>query len=384
MPNKFDIMSKCIEFAKKAAGMTKTNPLVGAAIVKNGKISYGIHERYGGPHAEVNAIENAGENVCGAELFVTLEPCSTYGKTPACIDLIKSSGIKKVYIGVLDPNPSHSGRGVELLKSLGIETESGVMAQECAELIEDFVKAQKFSLPYVTIKAAMSADGKIALENGDSKWITGDESRRYVHKMRGQSDAVLTGIGTVLADNPMLNDRRDTACHQPVRVVLDSLCRLPVTSSLAKTASEIPVISYVSDKADTDKINALKDIGVDIEVAETNELGINIEYVLRSLYGRGFMNVMVEAGNRLNGAFFDGKSADRLELFIAPKIIGGERSVSVIGGSGVPSINSCVSFHSYDINKCGNDIRISAKLKDYSASIVNFTYDFIGKQCLRV
>ena len=244
---------------------------------------YGIHEKYGSFHAEINAIKNAGEDVSGCELFVTLEPCSTYGKTPPCVEKIISSGIKKVYIGVLDVNPKHRGRGVNILRNAGIEVEYGVLVKECSLLIEDFIKYQTLKLPYVTLKTASSIDGKIACKTGHSKWITGDDARELVHKMRGLSDVVLTGIGTVEADNPLMTDRRKNAVRQPVRAVLDSSLKIDINANIVNSAEYAPVIIYTSENADSSKIMQLNDKNVKvIKVPCVNGM-LDIKEVLYSL-----------------------------------------------------------------------------------------------------
>lgn len=376
MQNKETVMGKCIELARSAKGFTLTNPLVGAAVIKDGKVVYGIHEKYGSNHAEVNAIKNAGENVAGSELFVTLEPCSTYGKTPPCVEKIISSGIKKVYIGVLDINPKHRGQGVNILRNAGIDVEYGILANECSLLIEDFIKYQTMKQPYVTLKTASSIDGKIACRTGHSKWITGEESRNLVHKMRGSSDVVLTGIGTVEADNPLMTDRRNEAVKQPVRAVLDSSLKIDINANIIKSADIAPVIIYTSENADNSKIMQLNDKNIKVvKVADKNGM-LDLEDVLHSLYESGFMNVFVEAGSRINGSFFDKRLVDRLEAFIAPKIIGGNDAVSSIGGFGIDNMNNALTFKDYKITTCGQDILISARINDYTQQAVDFTKNF--------
>lgn len=380
MQNKEDIMSRCVELALGAKGHTKTNPLVGACILKDGRQYFGIHEEYGKAHAEVNAVNNAKDNAYGSEIFVTLEPCSTYGKTPPCVDLIISKGIKKVYIGVLDPNPSHAGRGVNILKKAGIDVEYGILSEKCGILIEDFIKYQKYKKPYVTLKTAVSVDGRIATRTGDSKWITCDESLKAVHKMRGETDCILTGIGTVMADDPLLTDRRDEAVSQPLRAVLDSSCKISLSSKLVKSATESKVVVFTGKNADSRKIADLENAGVEVCLTETDDNGyILLEDVLDKLYSMGIMNVMVESGSRLNGSFFDNNLVDKIEIFMAPKIIGGEKAVSSIGGKGADYLRNVSSFKSWDIMPSGKDIRITARIKDYVTEIVDFTKKFVAE-----
>ena len=376
MQNKEAVMGRCVELARNAKGFTLTNPLVGAAVIKNGQAVYGIHEKYGSHHAEVNAIKNAGEDVAGCELFVTLEPCSTYGKTPPCVEKIISSGIKKVYIGVLDINPKHRGQGVNILKNAGIEVEYGILTEECSLLIEDFIKYQTVKLPYVTLKTASSIDGRIACKTGHSKWITGDNARELVHKMRGFSDVVLTGIGTVEADNPLMTDRRKDAARQPVRAVLDSSLKIDINANMVNSAADAPVIIYTSENADSSKIMQLNDKNVKVIKVPCINGMLDIKEVLHSLYELGYMNVFVEAGSRVNGSFFDKSFLVWLEAFIAPKIIGGKDAISSIGGIGIDNMNEALVFKDYEINTCGKDILISARINDYAAQAVEFTKNY--------
>lgn len=378
------VMKKCIAESRKAKGFTGTNPLVGAAVVKNGNIvSTGIHEAFGGAHAEVNALDNAGVHAKGADLFVTLEPCSTSGKTPPCTDKIIESGIKRVYIGVTDVNPRHNGKGIYKLKEAGIKVFIGPAIKECALLTEDFIKSQTEGLPYVILKTAVSADGKISSFSGDSKWITCEVSRREVHKMRGESGAVLTGIGTVIADDPMLNDRRKNAGRQPLRAVMDAFCRISASSALIKSASEIPVSVYVGSGADKENIKRITDMGAEVLPVSSFGGSLDIREVLASLHRKNIMNVLVEAGGALSGAFFEGGFIDAFEEFVAPKIIGGDAAPGTFGGRG-KELSAACEFCSWKIKKSGEDIRISARLKDYSSFAVAATLAFAEKGlCLR-
>lgn len=372
------LMKLCVANARKAKGFTKTNPLVGAAVVKDGSvIAEGIHEQYGLSHAEVNALNKAGSLAKGADLYVTLEPCSSYGKTPPCTEKIIASGIKRVFIGCVDVNPKHAGTGIDKLRLAGIETVVGVACLDCALLIEDFIKSQKMKLPYVTLKTAVSADGKIAASSGDSKWVTGEKARKLVHDMRSLSDAVLTGIGTVLADNPTLNNRNKNAKRQPSRVVLDSFCRTPVNSNLVKTAAEIPLFIYVCEKAPKDAVRKLEENGAVIETVGLTASGhLDIKSVLESLYTKNIMNVFVEAGSNISGSFNDGGFIDRLEEFIAPKIIGGVSSPCAFGGSGAEVMAEVKKFASASIMKIGEDFLLSARVNDYAKIAVDATTPF--------
>ncbi len=369
------VMKNCISYAKRYAGYTKSNPLVGAAVVKNGEVlSYGAHEYYGGPHAEVNALANAGAEAEGAELYVTLEPCSTYGKTPPCTDAILKAGIKKVYVGVLDPNPEHMLKGVDILRKRGIEVEIGVALTECAALIEDFAKTIIFRQPYVTLKAGMSLDGKVATKTGDSKWITSPQSREEAHRLRSRADAVIVGVGTVLADDPMLNVRLIGEYKQPLRIVIDTNGRLPLTSQLVKTARDLPVIVYTGPDADKENIAALIEQGVHIKEMPLQSGKVDVCKVLDELYiTEKVMNVLVEGGPQISGAFIDNDLVDALKIFVAPKIIGSSESFSVIGGDGVSKLNEIIPFISMDASKVGNDLFVEAVVRKYTTKIITET-----------
>ena len=378
MNNKEEIMSKCIQLAFNGKGYTKTNPLVGAAVIKNGSAIYGIHEEYGKAHAEVNAIKNAGEQVAGSELFVTLEPCSTYGKTPPCVEKIINSNIKKVYVGILDVNSAHAGKGINILKNAGIEVEYGIMAEECSLLIEDFIKFHTYKLPYVTLKTAISLDGRIATHLNHSQWITCEQSRNYVHKMRGETDVVLTGIGTILADDPLMTYRGEKKYSQPVRVILDSSLKIPLDAKIINSVDISPVIIYASEKADIKKIELLKSKNIQVLKVPLENNMLDLHSVLSSLYDLGYMNVMVESGSKINGSFFDKGLVDKLEIFIAPKIIGGENAIPVIGGKGIDYMSEAKILNILNMETCGSDIHITAKINDYTKSVIEFTKNYIA------
>lgn len=411
MNHKNVIMNKCIEEAKKSIGYTKSNPIVGACVYDfetNNEI-YGHHVFYGGPHAEVNAIDKARTHIkdlSKSTIFVTLEPCSTYGKTPPCVEKIIESGIKSVVIGVLDPNPKHAGRGVNILRNAGINVEYGVNALECANILEDFIKFHNYKLPYITLKTAVSIDGKIATRTNDSKWITSSKSREIVHQIRSEHDAVLTGINTVLSDDPLLTDRREIIdlennqdFRQPTRVVLDSNLRIPVESNLLKSLDIAPVIVFAlksnldnKNFNDTfnysfnDKLKELEKLGVKVilvngmdadSIKSQNIVAkLDINEVLKELYNLGYMRVLVEAGREINGSFFDNNLVDRLEQFIAPKIIGGRDSLSAIGGLGIDKLKDAITFKDMYVTNIGEDIRVTGIIKDYSKEVVDFTRNY--------
>lgn len=367
MINPRELMKRCVAKAATAKGFTKTNPLVGAAVVKNGHIvSIGIHENFGDAHAEVNALNSAIGETKGSDLYVTLEPCSSFGKTPPCVDKIIECGIKRVFIGVVDVNSKHAGKGIYRLKEAGIEVKVGIALNECSLLVEDFIKSQTERIPYVTLKTAVSADGKTASFSGDSKWITGLAARKLVHKMRGLADIVLTGIGTVYADDPMLNNRNKNARRQPARAVLDSLCKIPLESALVKSARDIPLFVYVGEDADKENILKISDMGARVITVEGGLGGLDMNSVLKSMYMFDMMNVFVEAGAKVAGTFHDQDMIDRLEEFIAPKLIGGGQAPSAFGGRGTEFVKDARPFLSAKVRKVGEDFLLSARINDYA------------------
>lgn len=367
MINSWELMQRCVARAATAKGFTKTNPLVGAAVVKNGHIvSLGIHEIFGDAHAEVNALNSAVGETTGSDLYVTLEPCSSFGKTPPCVDKIIECGIKRVFIGVVDVNAKHVGKGIYKLREAGVEVKVGVALNECSLLVEDFIKSQTEKIPYVTLKTAVSVDGKTASFSGDSKWITGLASRKLVHKMRGLADVVLTGIGTVYADDPLLNNRNKNARRQPARAVLDSLCKISHESALVKSARDIPLFVYVGQGADKENILKISDLGANVITVASGSCGLDINSVLKSMYHLDMMNVFVEAGARVAGSFHDEDMIDRLEEFIAPKLIGGVEAPSAFGGRGTELVREARPFCSAKVRKIGEDFLLSARIKDYA------------------
>ncbi|MDR0453442.1 MAG: bifunctional diaminohydroxyphosphoribosylaminopyrimidine deaminase/5-amino-6-(5-phosphoribosylamino)uracil reductase RibD [Deferribacteraceae bacterium] len=360
-------MLRAAELALLGKGYTKTNPCVGAVIVQNGEIAgEGWHTAYGAPHAEAEAINCAGYKTEGADLYVTLEPCTTHGKTPPCTDAIIKSGIKRVFAGVPDPNPLHTGVALKTLTERGIEVIYGVEAKLCASLIEDFTKYTLTDLPYVTMKIAQSLDGKITSASGESRWITGQESRNEVHKIRKENDAVLVGIGTVLADNPELTVRNVPSDRQPVRVILDSGCKIPPDSKLVTSTDLAETILFTTNRASDKKVSQLRDYGVNVIVKDK----LTVYEVLTELGALNIMNVLAEGGASVFASFLAEKQADMLHLFIAPILIGGKSSKDSIGGSGAAFLKDAPKVTDVKISNAGDDIWLRGKLNDYTGKVL--------------
>lgn len=312
-------MEEALKLARGGAGSVSPNPLVGCVITRGDKIiGRGWHGRYGGPHAEVEAVMDAG-CVKGAEVFVNLEPCSHYGKTPPCAEMLIKKGVSRVVVGMRDPNPKVNGAGEAMLRAAGIEVVTGVLEERCKWINRGFIFSVREKRPYVTLKIAAALDGKIALEDGSSKWITGAESRRKVHAMRAASDAVLTGIGTVLADDPRLTVR-DAPGRTPLRVILDRDLRMPEDANIMDV-SQGPVLIITGRDSDAAKAARLAGLGVEVERLDCAE-DCEIDAVLAILYKKGVNYLMVEAGAGVTGAFLNSRRADELALFTAPKVFG--------------------------------------------------------------
>ena len=310
-------MRLALQLAKKRKGYTHPNPTVGAVVVKNGKIvGLGYHERAGKPHAEVMAINQAGEKAAGATLYVTLEPCSHYGRTPPCTNLIIEKKIKRVVVATLDPNPQVAGKGVERLKRAGIEVDIGVLEKEAKELNEDFFVYITQKRPFVTLKWAQTIDGKLATLTGDSKWISSYESRKLAHILRREATAVLVGVNTVIKDDPQLTVRHVPTERQPVRIVLDPELRIPLKAKILDTSEADTIV--VTGEYDNEKIDLLRKRNV--KVLSLRDL--SLKNILRVLYEHEIMHLLVEGGPKTLSVFLAEKLFDKISVFIAPKIMG--------------------------------------------------------------
>lgn len=345
-------MKMALSLAMRGTGFTSPNPRVGCVIVRDGRIlGKGWHRIYGGPHAEVNAVRDAGGDVSGATAYVSLEPCCHYGKTPPCADMLIQSGISRVVAGITDPNPVVDCKGLELLKSSGIEVVTGILENECRWINRGFIRRIKSHRPWVTLKIAASLDGDIALGDGSGKWITGAESREKVHMLRASSDAVLTGIGTILADDPELTVRNAPG-KTPIRAVLDSMLQTPESSKILKNGN---VIFFVSPGAPHGKIKRFTDLGAEVEVIDASREK-QLEFVLDKLCQKGVNYLMVEAGAKVTSSFLSCGYADELSLFTAPKFMGaGLHCTQYID---LPDMDSSITVENVKSSFCGGDLWI--------------------------
>jgi len=354
-------MHEALRIARNAEGRTSPNPLVGAVVVREGKIiAEGWHRQAGTPHAEVHALNMAGELAKDSTLYVTLEPCSHFGRTPPCANRIVESGIKKVVVAMKDPNPKVAGRGIEILKSAGIEVEVGILEDDAKILNESFLKWITKKMPFVTLKFACTLDGKIATVAGQSQWISCEESRKFVHELRDRSDAILVGIGTVSADNPSLTARIDFG-KNPVRVVADSLAQTPLDSKLLHDGLAETVIA-VTKNAPQDKILQLKNLGAEIIFAGDGDK-VDLKNLLEQLAEREITSVFVEGGGTLNFSLLELGLVDKIFAFIAPKLFGGKNSLTAVEGEGFKKISDAVALKNISVEKIGDDVLITGYVR---------------------
>lgn len=353
-------MERALELAEKGVGRVNPNPLVGAVIVKEDRIlSEGWHEQFGGPHAEVNAFNRASEDVSGATLYVTLEPCSHYGKTPPCAEAIIQKKISKVVIGMIDPNPLVAGKGVELLRKSGIEVISGVLESECRKQNEIFIKYIQSQLPFVILKSAMTLDGKIATSTGDSKWITGESSRKHVHELRNRVSGIMVGIGTVLQDNPHLTTRLEsTSVSHPIRIVVDSMGRTPLDSNVLQNLDICKTIIAVTDRVSSAQISIFKDKGAEVLVIESLEGRVNLKALFEKLGALKIDSILLEGGSELNFSALKAGMVDKIMMYIAPKLIGGSTAKTPVGGAGVMFMSDAMALNHFTVTKIDEDLLI--------------------------
>lgn len=354
-------MKRAIELAKQGAGWTAPNPLVGAVVVKNGRvIGEGYHRKYGELHAERNALAACTEDPAGATLYVTLEPCCHYGKTPPCTEIIIEKKIAKVVIGSRDPNPKVAGKGARILREHGIEVVEDYMREACDALNPVFFHYITTKTPYVVLKFAMTLDGKIATRTGASKWITGEAARNHVHQLRSRYAGILAGIGTVLADDPMLNCRIDGA-HQPLRIILDSHLRIPMGSRLVRSAKEYPLLIVCNESTrdreeGTNRIQKLEEAGAKVWTLPEKNGHPDLNVLMQRLGEEKIDSVLIEGGGTVNEAALKAHIVHHVYAYIAPKIFGGEDAKTPVEGSGIRLPQECAKLRLAKITVLLNDM----------------------------
>jgi len=352
-------MRRALRLAKRGLGRTSPNPAVGAVIVKNGQIvGEGYHKRAGLPHAEVEAIKAAGKETKGADLYVTLEPCNHYGRTPPCTEAILKAGIKRVFVGMRDPNPHVTGGGVEYLRQKGIYVETGILEEECRRLNEVFIKYITKGTPFVSLKLAATLDGKIALASGEAKWITNEKSRRFVHRLRDIHDAILVGIGTVLKDNPSLTTRLPhKKGKDPVRIILDSKLRIPLEAKVLHLNSQAPTWIVTSTQAPAEKIEALKRLGAEVMVVNLENGRLSLMELLKVLGEKKITSLLVEGGAQVATSFLKQHLVDKVYFFYAPKLFGMPH-LPMLGELGIESMREVIALKDISLRRFEDDILI--------------------------
>jgi len=352
-------MLGALELAEMGRETTSPNPMVGALVVADGKVvGDGFHERAGGPHAEVGAIEMAGEKARGATLYVTLEPCSHEGRTPPCADMIVRAGISTVVMAMGDPNPLVAGKGERILKDAGIEVRLSPYTEIAMRQNESYVKWITTGKPFVTLKMAMSMDGKVATRTGDSKWVTSEESRADVHRTRAASDAVMVGIGTVLRDDPLLTARSPGVKRQPARVVVDSLARTPLGSQVMDLR-EAPTIVAVTARAHPQRVELLRSHGAEVLEAGTGGQ-VDFEKLMKLLGEREIISVLAEGGPTVAASLLASGTADKVVFYVAPKVVGGSDAPGPVAGDGVGLMADAVGLAMDTVEAVGPDVKLTA------------------------
>ncbi len=348
-------MRMAIRLAWKGIGKTNPNPMVGAIIVKDGKIiGLGYHKKCGDYHAEINAINNAKGNISGSTFYITLEPCSHYGRTPPCVDTLIKKGLERVVVGTPDPNPEVNGKGIKILRSKGIKVDVGILDTECRKLNEHYFKFIKSGIPYVTVKYAQTLDGRIATKTGDSQWISSEASRKYVHVLRSTNDCVMVGTGTVTADNPQLTVRHVKG-RNPLRVIVDSKLRIPIKSTVLTDNNPHQTIIATTSNAPSRKITAIKKLGVEILVVKKDKNGmVSLSSLLKELGKREIMSVLVEGGSGMITSLLKVNLVDKMIIPISPRILG--KGLEAIGDLNINKIKNAIKFSSFKTMKKGDDL----------------------------
>jgi len=355
-------MDYALRLALKAKGLTSPNPLVGALVVKDGcVIGRGYHEKSGLPHAEIVALDDAGKAAKGATLYVTLEPCTHFGKTPPCVDRIIQSGIKRVVIGMVDPNPVNNGKGIQLLRNHKIAVEVGFCEEKLKIINEAFIKFITQRLPLVTVKVAESLDGRIATRTGDSHWITSDRSRNWSHRIRRQYDGIMVGVNTVLRDDPKL-DAWYSDKH-PTKIVVDSQLSSPEQSSIFKGRSDVILVTLPVDPGQATENRKILGRKAKILEVKGKEGQINLKDMLKKLARLGITNILVEGGGTLIGSMFDEGLVDKVMFFISPKIIGGKDAIGAVMGHGVARLDSAIKLKNVKMRRFGEDILVEGYVR---------------------
>lgn len=355
-----EYMKRALLLAERGAGKTSPNPLVGAVIVKDGRIiGEGWHERYGEAHAEVNAVMNAKEDAAGATVYVNLEPCCHYGKTPPCAELLISRRIKRVVIGSLDPNPLVAGKGVQRLNEAGIQVTEGVLKEESLRLNEVFFHFIGTGRPFVVAKSAVSLDGKTACKTGKSKWITGEAARADVQLLRNRYSAIIAGVDTVIRDDPELTCRLEGG-KNPRRVILDSGLRIPSESRVLTGQDQNPALIACTERASPEAVKRIKALGADVLICSSRDGRVELRDLMEKLGAASIDSVLLEGGGRVNAAAFTQGIVNKVILYMAPKVLGGEEAKTFVEGVGVSHPDQSWQFRFDSVEMMGGDLKLTA------------------------
>ena len=359
-------MHLALKLAAKGRGKTSPNPMVGAVVVRGNRIvGRGYHHKAGEPHAEVLALRQAGNRARGATLYLNLEPCSHFGRTPPCTDAILHAGIRRVVAGMKDPNPLVAGKGIRRLRRAGVQVDVGILEAECRELNVPFCTYMAMRRPFVMLKAACSLDGKIATHSGDSRWVSSEESRKYVHRLRMDADAVMVGSGTVLKDDPLLTVRRPggKVLRQPLRIVVDSRLRIPLSCQLVRTAGRYRTLVATTSKASPAKIRKLKKANVEVWTGKSDHRGrVRLNGLAEELGQRGILSLLLEGGATLNAGAVREGIVDRILVFFSPKIVGGQKAPGFLGDEGVSRMRDAKPIKFLKTGRMGPDIVVEGSL----------------------
>ncbi|MFQ5911611.1 MAG: bifunctional diaminohydroxyphosphoribosylaminopyrimidine deaminase/5-amino-6-(5-phosphoribosylamino)uracil reductase RibD [Nitrospinota bacterium] len=357
-----DFMEEALRLAARAGWRTHPNPMVGAIVVRaNRVVGRGYHRRPGGPHAEVLALHEAGEKARGAILFVTLEPCCHFGKTPPCTDAVLSAGVSRVVVAMKDPNPLVAGRGIGILRRKKVQVDVGLLGDRARGLNEAFCRRVRDARPWVILKSAISLDGKIATAGGDSRWITSRQSRAHAHRLRSRVDAIVVGIGTVLADDPRLTARPKGGGgknRDPLRVILDGRVRIPLKAKALNRQSAAGIIVAATEKADARRVRALRARGVDVWVLPSRRGGVSVKRLLAELARREVTTLLVEGGGQVAGSFLREGCVDRVAFYVAPLLVGGEDAPGALRGKGAAKLGDAWSLSDVKVTPLGPDLLV--------------------------
>ncbi|WML43147.1 bifunctional diaminohydroxyphosphoribosylaminopyrimidine deaminase/5-amino-6-(5-phosphoribosylamino)uracil reductase RibD [Neobacillus sp. PS3-40] len=350
-------MKLALENARAMKGQTDPNPLVGSVIVNDNRIvGFGAHMKAGEPHAEIHALHMAGEKAQGGTIYVTLEPCSHHGRTGPCAEAIVRAGLKKVVVATLDPNPLVSGRGVEILRNAGIEVVVGICEEDSRRMNEVFNKYIVSKRPFVTLKSAVTLDGKVATSTSDSKWITSEDARKEVHQLRNENAGILVGVNTVIADDPELTTRIPNG-RNPIRIILDSTLRIPVASKVV-TDLKAPTWIFTTKNYDVDKKQKLENAGIKVFVTSGTK-HVDLQETLEILGENFISSLLIEGGGEINASFMENKLIDKLVLYIAPKVIGGKNAPSFLQGIGAMKMSEAIEFADVSFTQVGKDYKFT-------------------------